>query len=60
MEKRQETRQAYEVSVTDARPILGELALEAYSSGAETVLTRHGFPIARIVPLAAVRKAAAA
>lgn len=39
------------VSVEEGRKILGDLAREAYFTGAETVLTFYGRRLARIVPL---------
>lgn len=40
------------VPIERARKILGELADAARHHGTSTVLTRHGKPVARIVPLA--------
>ena len=38
------------IGLDKARPRLGELAIEA-AGGAVTILTSHGHPVARIVPL---------
>jgi antitoxin (DNA-binding transcriptional repressor) of toxin-antitoxin stability system len=37
--------------VEDARSVLGTLAKQAHAQGKITILTIHGFPVAKIAPL---------
>lgn len=43
-----------EISVTDAKGQLTDLVRQA-EAGSEVVLTRHGHPVARIIPIAPAR-----
>ncbi|KFC71726.1 prevent-host-death family protein [Devosia sp. LC5] len=43
-----------EISVTDAKSQLTDLVRQA-EAGSEVVLTRHGHPVARLVPIAPAR-----